>query len=103
MFCPNCNVLTTDTHCPLCGSRNMRMPEPGDFCFLTEQERIWADMLSDVLSQNGISFVTRNVLGAGITAKIGPMMERIRFYAAYADFDSAADLTDQLFPSKNKT
>ena len=97
MFCPNCNSLSDEKRCPICGNRDMRMPTPDDYCFLAEQDQIWAGMLEDVLGQNEISFVTRNILGAGITAKIGPLMERIRFYVPFARHEEAEAIVSELF------
>lgn len=97
MFCPHCNILTDEKRCPYCGNKDIHKPNPDDYCFLTEQDQIWAGMLSDVFEQNEIPFITRSVLGAGITAKIGPLMERIRFYVPYSRFDTSHTLVCELF------
>ena len=99
MFCQNCNTLSDEKRCPVCGNRDMRMPAPGDYCFLTEQDQIWAGMLSDVLEQNSVAFITRSLLGAGITAKIGPIMERVRFYVPYSAYENAQSIVTELFDS----
>jgi len=97
MYCPNCFLLVNDKKCPVCGSKNLREPVSDDYCFLVEKELIWASALEDLLNDNGIPFVTRNVLGAGLAAKIGPAMERKRFFVPYAHYSTAKALEEDFF------
>lgn len=97
MYCPNCNVLTNDSRCTVCGSKSVREPRADDYCFLTEKELIWAGALEDILNQNDIPYVTKNVLGAGLAAKMGPALERTRFYVPYAHFQTAQELEQEFF------
>lgn len=97
VFCPNCNLIVNTAKCPVCSSRNVRNPEPEDYCYLTEKEMIWAGALSDILAQNEISFLTKNVLGAGLTAKLGSALERTRFYVPYAQLSAAQELEQEFF------
>ncbi len=100
MYCPHCNVLVNGSRCPVCGSRELCNPLPNDYCFLTEKAQIWADALRDVLSQNRIPFLTKNVLGAGLSAKIGPALERILFYVPYAHYEAAQSLEQAFFSAE---
>ena len=97
MYCPNCNVLVNATKCPICGNRNIREPVANDYCFLVEKELIWAGALEDILSQNGIPFTTQNVLGAGLAAKMGPALERTRFYVPLSHYETAHELVQEFF------
>lgn len=97
MYCPNCNVLIKGEHCPVCGNQNLREPRADDYCFLTEKELIWACVLEDILKQNDISYVTRNVLGAGLTTKVGSAQERIRFYVTFIHYAAAHNLEQDYF------
>lgn len=97
MFCPKCNLIVNAVKCPVCGSRNVREPEPEDYCFLTEKEIIWAGALSDILTQNEIHFLTKDVLGAGLAAKLGSALERTRFYVPYAQLSFAQELEREFF------
>lgn len=97
MYCANCNALVSGERCPICGSRRVREPEPGDYCYLTEKETIWAGAFGDILTQNEIPFVTKNVLGAGLAAKMGPALERTRFYVPYSQYGSAQELEREFF------
>lgn len=54
-------------------------------------------ILEDVLKQNGIPFLTKNVLGAGLAIKVGPMLDRRRFFVPYSCLEDATAITDELF------
>ena len=97
MYCERCCMIFEEDRCPVCGSRNVRPPRPGDLCFLTERETIWAEMLEDVLKQNDIPCLTKNVLGAGLALKVGPMSERVRSYIPYLRLQNAKAIVDELF------
>lgn len=97
MYCPNCNLLVNSTKCPVCGSKQIREPLSDDYCYLVEKELIWAEALSDLLSQNDIPFLTKNVLGAGLAAKLGSGVERTRFYVPYAYYKNALALEEEFF------
>ena len=45
--------------------------------FLTEKEAMWAEMLAQVLKDNGIEYVAVPVHGAGMTLRTG-VHERLR-------------------------
>ena len=66
-------------------------------CFLTEKDLLWGGMLADVLKQNKIPFLTQNRLGAGMALKVGPAMERVRFYVPCSHTEQAKRLVDALF------
>lgn len=97
MYCPNCNVLVNSNQCRICGNRNIREPIASDYCFLVEKEMIWAGVLEDILKQNNISYVTQNVLGAGLTTKVGSAQERIRFYVPFIHYATAHNLEQDYF------
>lgn len=97
MYCPNCCVLVNGTRCPVCGSKQVRESNNDDYCFLVEKELIWATALEDLLTDNGIPFVTRNALGAGLAAKIGPALERKRFFVPFQHYTRAKELEMEFF------
>lgn len=96
-YCPNCNVLTEEKRCRVCGSREVRLPAQEDYCYLTEKEMIWAAALQDLLADQQIPFITKNTLGAGLAAKIGPAMERVQFYVPYVHHEEAKKLEQEFF------
>ena len=96
MYCIACKHLTEGSVCNHCGSNELREPQPRDYCFLTQQEQIWAGLLEDVLFQNDIRIMTRSHVGAGMMAAAG-LMDVVDFYVLYAQYDAASELEKSLF------
>ena len=79
MYCERCNCLVFREKCPGCGRTDFRVPQYDDFCFLTEPEPLWVQALKDLLGDNGVEYVTRNVHGAGmIEARVRKCINYIR-------------------------
>ena len=102
MYCEKCKRIIEAERCPVCKSRKVREPESKDPCFLTEQEYINSGILEDILKQNGIPFLKKDVMGAGLAIKVGPMLERSRFYVPYERLEEAESLVDDLFSAKGE-
>ena len=96
-YCNRCCLPFDGECCPVCGRKNAKQIGPNDLCFLTEKEQLWSGMLADVLNQQKIPFVQKNVFGAGMAMKIGLMNERIRFYVFYGHLAEAKIIVDELF------
>ena len=97
MYCETCNYLTEEESCPVCGGTDLREPKEKDPCFLTEQDYVFSGVLEDVLRQNGIPFLRKNLLGAGLAMRVGPTLDRGRFFVAYDLLPKAQELVDELF------
>ena len=97
MYCEKCCRIIDAAPCPACKGRKVREPGPKDPCFLTEQDYLSSGILEDVLKQNGIHFLKKDVMGAGLAIKVGPMLERSRFYVPYEQLETASAVTDELF------
>lgn len=85
---------TANQHPENAGDRKVAEAE---YVFLTEKKAIWAGMLADVLTQKKIAFITKNVLGAGITVKIGYTAEIVKFYVRRDCYEKARELEKELF------
>ena len=96
MYCERCNRLVYKPKCPGCGRTDLRIPRDDDFCFLTEPEHLWTQALRDLLQDNGVEYMTRNVHGAGMIAKTG-IPQRVRFFVRYRDYQSAKELNEAFF------
>ena len=96
MYCERCNRLVYKPKCPGCGRKDLRLPRDDDFCFLTEPEHLWTQALRDLLQDNGVEYVTRNVHGAGMVAKTG-IPQRVRFFVRYRDYQQAKELNEAFF------
>lgn len=97
MYCTKCRHIVSGARCPLCGCRKLRKPEAQDACFLTEMESIWTNALSDILTQSGIPYTTQALLGAGITARLGSILERTLFFVPYERLEEARAIVDGFF------
>ena len=97
MYCEKCCRFIEADRCPVCKSSHVREPEPTDPCFLTEQDYIPSGILEDVLTQNGIPYLKKNVMGAGLAIKVGPMLDRSRFYVSFEQLKSAEEIVTELF------
>lgn len=102
LYCPDCHILVRDTRCPRCGRKWLDAPAWSDHCYLTEQEGLWAGVLEDCLKQNAVPYVTQNVLGAGITSKVGVALERKRFFVRYDCYEKAQALLEELFSGEEE-
>ncbi len=97
MYCEKCGCVIDADRCPFCKIRRIREAEPDDICFLTEQDYVSSGMLEDVLQQNEIRFLKKNVMGAGVAIKVGPMLERSRFYVPFEQLEDAMAVVEDLF------
>ena len=71
----------------------------GDYELLTEKESMWAEMLLEVLENNGIRAVSIPVFGAAMTLR-GGARERLRVYVPASDLPKARELVDELFSAE---
>lgn len=98
MYCEKCRRIIEETdRCPACGGRRIREAEAKDTCFLTEQDYVSSGILEDVLKQNGIPFLKKEVMGAGMAIRVGPMLDRSRFYVPFEQLKAAEEITEELF------
>ena len=96
MYCERCNRLVYREKCPGCGGKSLRMPAFDDYCFLAEPEPLWVQALGDLLQDNGVEYLTRNVHGAGMISKTG-IPRRVRFFVRYRDYQRAKELNEAFF------
>ncbi len=97
MYCEKCKRIFEEEKCPVCWHSQVREPEPGDLCFLTEQDYVSSGILEDILKQEGVPFLKKEVLGAGLSFRVGPMLDRSRFYVPFEHMQKALPLLEDLF------
>ena len=98
MYCEKCCRVFEGEHCPVCKISRVREPAAKDPCFLTEQDYLTSGMLEDMLKQEGIPYLKKEVMGAGLSIRVGPMLDRSRFYVAYDQLPGAVSALEELFP-----
>ena len=101
MYCEKCCRIIEADLCPVCKSKRVREPEAKDPCFLTEQDYLSSGILEDLLKQNGIPYLKKDVMGAGLAIKVGPMLERSRFYVPFEQLESARAVAEEVFPEES--
>ena len=57
-------------------------------------------MLEDVLKQNGIPYYTKHMWGAGMTIRMGYLLENVSFYVPMSMLLQAQRLVEELFSEK---
>ncbi len=97
MYCERCCRIIETDRCPKCKRSKVREPEPKDPCFVAEKDYVSSGILEDVLQQNGIPYLKKDVMGAGLAIKVGPMLERSRFYVPFDQLENAMNVVDSLF------
>ncbi len=96
MYCEKCNRIIDAERCPVCKSRKVREPDAKDPCYLTELDYISSGILEDLMKQNNIPYLKKDVMGAGMAIKVGPMLERSRFYVPYDQLNNAMLIVEDL-------
>ena len=71
----------------------------GEFVQLTEKESMWAEMLLEVLRDNGVPCASLPVVGAGFSMRTGTP-ERLRVFVPEEWLERAQELLEELFPEE---
>lgn len=96
-YCANCCRLWEEDVCPECGKTPLYAPHPRDFCLLLEKEAMWAQMLQEVLRDQGIPCVHKPMMGAAMAMSVGGALERYQLYVPYENLLEAKIIAEQLF------
>jgi hypothetical protein len=56
-----------------------------------------------MLKQNNIPYLKKGVMGAGMAIKVGPMLERSRFYVPFEQLGNAMAIMEDLFSATEET
>ena len=99
MYCTRCQTAYEDDRCPVCGSKKGRPVHAEDICFLAEEDQLQADLLEDILHQEGIPVMKKSTIGAGMAMKAGTLFERFRFYTRYEHLARAREILEELHSS----
>lgn len=71
------------------------------YTLLTEKEAMWAQMLMDMLKDNGIFCRSVPVFGAGLSVSAG-FQDRWKIYVPDSHFQDAQDFMQAFFPEKDE-
>ena len=101
LYCEKCMLLTHGPRCVRCDGKKLREVRTGDFCFLDEQPLMWAQMLCDLLAQNGVECFLRSAPGAGMGTVLGSNLDRQRVVVQYEKLDAAKEIGRELFANQD--
>lgn len=94
-YCSECQRLSDEKQCRVCGKKNLHDVQEEDFCLLTEQEEMWAKMFLEVLKDQKIPSTHFPVYGSGFTMRTGTV-ERYKIYVPYGRLEEASRLLQEL-------
>ena len=95
-YCHECHKPYLEEICPVCGEK-LPLASSDDDCFLVEKQKLWADMLEEVLIHHHIPYYCEQSMGAGMSLKVGPMLETVQFYVPYSHYHEAMECVNTLF------
>ena len=90
-YCEKCNSLSNFEYCSVCGNKKVREANSDDFCFLTECEQMYGEMLKDILQEEGISCALMP-WGNGVRTQLGLRLDRYKVYVPYRDYERSVEL-----------
>ena len=97
LYCEECGVLYEEDRCPVCRKAHGRPPKDDDPCFVAEKGQIDADILSDVLEQNGIPCMKKSTSGAAMAVLTGRYLETFRIFVNFAQWEQACEIERGFF------
>ena len=103
MYCEKCKRLIDTNYCPHCKRSIVRELKDDDLVLLTEQDYLSSGILEDILKQSGIPFLKKEVMGAGLSIKVGPMLDRSRFYVTPDQLQAAGAVVEDLFSAEEES
>ena len=92
MYCEKCKHLVDENLCPYCESSELREPKVDDFCFLTQTDALFVNVLMDVLDQNHIPAQRKNATEMALNVLMGQNYVRYNVYVPYAFFEDAVNV-----------
>ena len=97
LYCEECGVLYEEGRCPVCRKTHGRAPREDDPCFVAEKGQIDADILEDILRQNGIPCLKKSVSGAAIAVYTGRLLETFRVFVNFSQWEEACAIERSFF------
>lgn len=97
LYCEKCMILCPSGTCPHKSKHILREVGENDPVYLTSKNSIWAGLMQNVFHENGIEYLSRGQLGAGLIATVGEVLEVYDFFVKYADLERAEEIVDSLF------
>jgi len=94
-YCEKCHTLNEQDCCQSCGKNNLRNPDKNDYCFLTEVDSMFGEMLNGILEYENIPYSSLPS-GNGIRSSLGLKLENYKIFVAYDFFDRAEEILNEI-------
>ena len=96
-YCERCHVAVPEERCPVCGQSHLPAVRGDDYCFLVEKEDMWAQMLLEILEDNGVHPICHDAMDV-VWVMRGGEKSRQRIYVPFRHWDLAQELMQEAFP-----
>jgi len=96
LYCEDCMNITSENECPFCGRKKCREAKENDPVYLIAKDNIFAAVIEDILTQNGIPFLKQGLLGAGLVSRTG-YAETYQFFVPFGGYAKAKELLYNFF------
>lgn len=97
LFCEKCNILTTENRCPLCGNKKLRDVDGEDFCFFTNVDEFYFEMLESTLNENDIEVVGVPFYSLGVSYATVGRADKRKVYVRYKDIEKTKEICEVIF------
>lgn len=95
-YCERCHLAVDGEQCPVCGQSRLPAVRGEDYCFLAEKEDMWAQLLREILEDNGVHPIVHNAVDV-VCVMRGGERSRQRIYVPYRHLELARDLMQVAF------
>ena len=97
LICKKCLCEIKDGACPVCGKKKgFREANDNDEIFLTSADFIFYQVVEDILTDSGISYVKKGTLGSAVSFYVGDGAETYNFYVMLKDYENAVNAISHL-------
>ncbi|MEI6101911.1 MAG: hypothetical protein WCP73_08745 [Eubacteriales bacterium] len=101
LYCEDCMCLTEENECPFCGNKKLREARENDPVYIITKDFIFAESIEDILTQNNIPCIKKDLMGAGLAARTG-YATTYQFFVPFGAFAKAKELLYNFFEEEDK-
>lgn len=98
-YCERCHVAVQGEQCPVCGRSKVRPVQGDDYCFLVEKEDMWAQLLQEILEDNGVHPISHDSMDV-VWVMRGGELSRQCIYVPFRHLELARELMQAAFPEE---
>lgn len=102
LYCESCMRIVSEDECPDCKNKKLREAKNNDPVYVITEDAILAASIEDILNENGIPFLKKGLIGAGITSRIGFAREIYEFYVPYNALEKTKELLYNFFDEEER-